>query len=250
MKYIAPISKRFAWKLLKHAPALILFACPFLPAPAYGQTPSVKEYIYLDGKAIAVESSLNGYIPAPQLLYADVNPSGQVEVRWCIDSYVAANFEIERIPGGVTQVSGGQGCISWYDTNVSSGVAYAYRVRAKNAFGLAGPYSGRDIAAKIAFSNNPLGAGVDFVQAQHLMELRQAVASVRTCAGLNAPTWTDENLSGVQIKAIHLVELRNQLDSALQQLQVSLPEYTDGSITAGVTVVKASHVQEIREKLK
>jgi hypothetical protein len=222
------------------------------PGWVYGQSSSTKAYIYLDGKIVAVESGAeySGPIPTPQLSYAAIGQANQIEVRWCIGSYVAAHFDIEKIPGGTIEVDGGQGCISWYDTNLSNGNTYAYRVRAKDYIGNTGSYSARDIATLLTYSNDPLAAGTDLIRSQHFTEMRQAVASVRTCAGLGAPTWTDSNLSGVQVKAIHLTEIRDQLNEALDSLAVPRPSYTDASIVSGVTVVKATHIQEIRNKLK
>jgi hypothetical protein len=219
---------------------------------SHGQTTSSKEIIYMNGKAIATESgdgSLAGVF-TPQSLSATYLSGNQTEVQWCTGAYAAAAFEIEKIPGGTIQISGGQGCLSWTDTNVSSGTTYAYRIRAKDVFGNAGSWSNRDIATAMAFSSDPIAAGNTTIMAQHFSELRQSVASVRTCANLGAPSWTDANLSGATIKAIHLTEIRNQLNQALDYLNVPRPGYTDPTIVAGSTIVRAAHVQEIRDKVR
>ncbi len=229
-----------------------LIWCALSVGLVYGQ--SAKEYIYLNGRVIAVE---NGYgyspdVPVPTLDYA-VYQGGQVQVRWCLYSYAAAHFLIDRRNGSntsTTQVAGGEGCHVWNDSNAASGNTYEYHVHAQDAGNHAGAPSNSDIATVMTFSNDPLSAGVDFVRAQHFVEMRQAVSSVRTCAGLGAPTWTDSSLSGVQVKAIHLTEIRDQLNQALNQLQVPVPGYTDPSIVPGSTVIKAAHVQEIREKVR
>jgi hypothetical protein len=205
----------------------------------------------MNGKAIATESgdgSLSSVL-APQSLSATYLSGNQIQVQWCTGAYYATAFEVEKIPGGTIQLGGGQGCLSWTDTNVSSGATYAYRIRAKDALGNAGAYSNRDIATAMAFSNDPISIG-NTIMAQHFSELRQAVASVRACANLGAPSWTDANLSGAVIKSLHITEIRDQLNQALDSMSVPRPSYTDPTIVAGSTSVKAVHVQEIREKVR
>ncbi len=127
--------------------SIALTWCALSTGLVQAQISSSKEYIYLSGRVIAVESGYNYFasIPTPELLYA-TNKGKEIEVKWCISAYTAANFEIERIPGGTMQVRGGEGCQIWHDGNVSSGSTYAYRVRAKSSLGNVSRYSNSYIA--------------------------------------------------------------------------------------------------------
>jgi hypothetical protein len=84
----------------------------------------------------------------------------------------------------------------------------------------------------------------------HFEQLREAVDYVRFAAGLGGADWTDTSLSGVSLKAVHLMEIRSNLASALSALGVSAPSYTDSEIEAGTTVIKKAHVDELRAAVK
>ena len=59
-------------------------------------------------------------------------------------------------------------------------------------------------------------------------------------------TFTDSNLSGVVVKAVHFQELRDGLTQARSSLALPALTFTDPTLTQGVTVVKAAHMQELR----
>jgi polygalacturonase len=132
---------------------------------------------------------------------------------------------------------------------VSSGTTYIYRVRAVDGQGNYSAFSNSDIATTIIFTDDPLVVGVTIVKAQHLTQLRQAVDAVRAAAALGGASWSDSAPAGVVIKAVHITELRSNLDQARSLLGLSTGSYTD-AITPGVTVVKAIHIQELRDRVK
>lgn len=111
-------------------------------------------------------------------------------------------------------------------------------------------YSNIDLATTVSFTDHPLAVGMTLVKAQHLTELRQGVSAVRATAGLAAAAWTDPTLSGVFIKAVHIQELRDNLNPALTTLGFTAPTYTDPTLTAGSTVVKKAHIEELRQAVK
>ncbi len=51
------------------------------------------------------------------------------------------------------------------------------------------------------------------------------------------------------IKAVHVVELRARLDEARAVLGLPAANYTDPTLTVGVTTVKAVHIQELRQRV-
>ena len=48
------------------------------------------------------------------------------------------------------------------------------------------------------------------------------------------------------VRAVHFIELRTALGEAAGQAGVTPPSYTDVTLTAGVTVIRAIHLNELR----
>ncbi len=99
----------------------------------------------------------------------------------------------------------------------------------------------------LAFTDDPLQAGVTAVKAVHLTELRQAIANLRAQYGLAPMTWTDPNLvpRSALIKATHLAELRTALSDLYLAAGRQAPAFSAAPV-AGVTVVTAAQLAEIR----
>jgi hypothetical protein len=190
-------------------------------------------------------------IPAPQLTSATAITGNQVQLIFTIGPYIAPAFQIQRMPDNHEWwIWGSYGQFIAYDNTTVPGTTYKYRVRVMQDLNVYGPYSNWQVASTISFSDDPLTAGSSVIESQHFQELRQAVAAVRSVAGLPAPTWTDANLQGLPVKSLHLTEIRNQLNQAFDALQIARPDYTDPIIVPGVTVIKAAHIQEIRQAIK
>jgi subtilisin family serine protease len=86
------------------------------------------------------------------------------------------------------------------------------------------------------------------IKAVHITELRTRIDEVRTARGLSKFSWTDATLTqnSTPIKAVHFQELRTALDAAYTAAGKTLPSYTDPTIVAGSTVIKAAHITELR----
>lgn len=98
--------------------------------------------------------------------------------------------------------------------------------------------------SSIAFSDDPLVLQLTKVKAVHVVELRNAVNTLRAANGLGAFTFTDLSLAGVKIKAVHIAELRTALNDVYTQRSRPLPVYTDPVLTA--MQVKGIHMSELR----
>jgi hypothetical protein len=120
-----------------------------------------------------------------------------------------------------------------------------YKVRA-NAGATATAYTAPDLATTVIFTDLTL-TGVN-IKAVHITELRTAVNAVRTLAGLPAASLTDPTITpGVTlVKAAHLTELRSGLDAARSTLSLPAQSYTDSTITPLSTMVKAQHFLDLR----
>ena len=95
------------------------------------------------------------------------------------------------------------------------------------------------------FTQPVLTAGSTIVKAVDVTELRTAVNAVRTLAGTGPFGFTDPTLSGIPIKAIHLTQLRNQLDAARSSLTLSQAIYSTPAVSAG-GVVRKANIDDLR----
>ena len=141
--------------------------------PAFGQVMGVKEYIHLNGRVLAVETSvqtISSIIQAPVLLWAKESKDNSIEVRFCVVDYAATNFEIEKnTSSNVIRIKGGEGCRTWHDSDVNPGTVYTYRVRALDKNGEAGNYSNKDSAKIVSFADTPISTESPGLTTRHSM---------------------------------------------------------------------------------
>jgi len=107
--------------------------------------------------------------------------------------------------------------------------------------------SNTDYATTIQFTDVPAGSATA-IKAVHLSELRQAVDTIRVAGGGSAFTWTDASLSGIRVKAQHVSELRSNLATAMTPFGATPGPYTY-SIFSGQTI-HAADVNELRTNVK
>jgi hypothetical protein len=98
----------------------------------------------------------------------------------------------------------------------------------------------------VPFTDESL-SGVD-MKAIHIVELRDRINVVRVAHGLPPFTWTDPSPTAgtTFVRAAHIQELRAALAAAFIAAGRTPPLYTDPSIDAGVTTIKAVHITELR----
>jgi len=88
------------------------------------------------------------------------------------------------------------------------------------------------------------------IKAVHILELRAAIDDTRAAKGLLPYNFEDPGLgAGTAIRAVHLTQLRTALTEAYAAAQLPAPLFTDPQITPGVTTIKAAHITEIRAAL-
>ncbi len=111
-------------------------------------------------------------------------------------------------------------------------------------------------SAKATFSktytDDPITAQSTSIKATHITELRQAINTLRSNNSLSAFTFTDSTLTAgsTQVRKVHITELRTALDGVYDAQSKTRPTYTDSTITAGQTTIKKAHIAEIRSNVK
>ena len=77
----------------------------------------------------------------------------------------------------------------------------------------------------------------------HLSQLRTAINTMRSAAGLSAVTFTDPTITAQStiVKAVHLTQLRTALDQARAALGLPALSYTNP-----LTTIRAVHFEELR----
>jgi hypothetical protein len=99
------------------------------------------------------------------------------------------------------------------------------------------------------FTDDPLLPGMQ-IKAVHFIELRSAVDLVRSIVGLPGFDWTDPTLTPeiTPARVVYLTALRTALDQAyLASVPPQPPPvYTDPTLAPGITIIKADHVNDLR----
>jgi len=136
-----------------------------------------------------------------------------------------------------------------YTDNTSTDATYQYQVVALDTSGNTSAASNRDLATTVIFSGDPLLAQTK-IRDVHLTELRQATNSIRAFASLAPATWTDASLVNMPVRAVHVQEVRDRLNEALTAIGITPPTYTDPTLIGGTTMIKTSHITEVRTAAK
>ena len=101
-------------------------------------------------------------------------------------------------------------------------------------------------SAIVPFTDDPLVATASVIRAMHVTELRSRINAIRVRFGLSNITWTNPNLSGLTVQAVHIQEMRSALLSAYSAAGRPPPSFTDPTLVIGGTVVRATHIAELR----
>jgi subtilisin family serine protease len=97
------------------------------------------------------------------------------------------------------------------------------------------------------FTDDPLAGQSTPIKAIHFTELRDAINALRARYSLGALIWSGTAPApGGTVSASHLTDLRAALTLAYLKAGRLAPGYTDSTIAAGVTVIQASHLSELR----
>jgi hypothetical protein len=187
--------------------------------------------------------------PTPVGLSATATGPTTVQLSWT-PSAGAASYQVYRKAAGAGYLSiATPPGASYSDTTASSGAVYLYKVRALDAAARPSPLSAPDLASVAFFTDDPATTST-VVKAVHFTELRTVINAMLAAGGLASATFTDPALNGVPVKAIHLQELRAAVSQARAALGVPALTFTDPAINAGTSVVRAVHVNDLRNGTK
>ncbi len=188
---------------------------------------------------------------APTNLTVSATSSTHIQLSWTASSGAVDHYQIERsisLAGPFTPIANATSA-SFDDTNVANLHSYLYRVRAIDVLGGQSAPSNMVFGTAISFLDPQLFANVTEIKAQHLYDLRAAVNAVRALVpGMNAATWTQNNLYRAIIYGNDVQELRNRLDEALASLRAPVSAYEDPQLVSGVTPIRKKHVEQLRER--
>jgi hypothetical protein len=182
----------------------------------------------------------------PTGLDAHATTTTNVSVSWN-PSPTAAQYEVMRASASSGYVTVATTAATSINDVVTAAATYVYKVRAIDASSRLSPFSVPDAATTMSFSNDPAVATATIIRAVHITELRQAVNLMRAAAGLGGGSFTDPLTT---IKTLAFEELRTALNQARAALGLIPISYTDPTLVAGTTVVKAAHIQELRNGVK
>jgi hypothetical protein len=209
------------------------------------QAASVVETVE-NGELALVNGSITVVVPAaPAGVVATAANPAQVNVTW--NSVAGAvHYEVWRsVDGGAFALAGSPSVPAMSDGTVAASKTYLYRVRAVNGPHVS-PFSNVDAATTIAFTDDPIVPQSTRVKAVHLTQLRTAVNAMRASASLS-PLAADATIGvGLRIRAQHITALRTGLSEARAAIGLPALSFTDATLT----VVKAVHVQELRDGVK
>ncbi len=97
-----------------------------------------------------------------------------------------------------------------------------------------------------------ISTGVTQVRANHIVELRNAVNSLAAFRGSKSYTWTDTTISTgtTPIRPSHIRELRAGVDSVLSSAVITSGAWTDSTISTGTTLIRVIHIDELRRRIE
>ena len=99
------------------------------------------------------------------------------------------------------------------------------------------------------FTDSGLTSGVLAPRALHLTELRREIDTLRWQLGLPAFAWTDETIVQrvTPVRVVHMTELRTALNQIYAAAGRNVPTYTDETLVPGITTIRSVHWLELQD---
>jgi hypothetical protein len=188
----------------------------------------------------------------PPQVRAAMSPSlpGYVDVLWS-RIHGAAGYRVWRktsLAAPWEQVHAVIEYASSWRTPIPSNEVWLLAVTAFDSSGQSSPMSVPDLVMAVSWTDATIARGAA-VRARHIVELRTAIARLRTFAALAAFPYTRTVAAGQRIRTTDVTELRTALTQARHAIGIAAMTFTDPTLTARATRIKAAHLGELREGL-
>ncbi|HKO57363.1 MAG TPA: zinc-dependent metalloprotease family protein [Thermoanaerobaculia bacterium] len=192
-------------------------------------------------------SDVNFAISAPPpVVAATATTSTNVAVSWAAIPGATSYEVYRRGSGGGYVLVGTAAGTSFDDNTAASNTAYLYAAKTVSSGGTS-PLGSPDLATTVIFTDPTLSAQSTPVRVVHITQLRAAVNAVRALTNMGGYPFADPSLAaGDQAKGAHIINLRTALNEAFGALALSVPSYTDPTIT----IIRTPHVKELRDALQ
>jgi len=202
----------------------------------------------LDGQGLGTINNDDGAAP-PANVVATASAATAVGLTWTAASG-APGYRVYRSSNAVSySLVGSPSGTSFSDTTAAADTAYLYKVR--SFAGSESADSNIDLATTVIFTDDPISIGATSVKVVHFTQLLTAVNAVRTLAGLGTVAFTGPlPATNINVARRHVLDLRGGLDPARSFLGLAPLTYTDTTITAGITPIRAAHLTELRNGVK
>ncbi len=227
---------------------------------------------FLNEAAVDVSSTSCSSSGVPNNVYG----FGRLDIKAAVD-LAASTLNITAVIPPAGRTSGGQSVkltgsftnlstvtmggnsATWFYSNGTSEITVTTPAHAVGAVSIGltptsgSPYTKTNAFAYLptVFTDDALVVGMTTAKAQHVLELRNAIDSLRLVAGLGLAPWTDPTLSpsNTIIKAVHITELRTYLENVAALLGYGAGSYTDAALSGGF-VIKRVHIEELRQRIR
>jgi hypothetical protein len=132
------------------------------------------------------------------------------------------------------------------DAGLAPNTTFIYKVIAIGS--VTNATSNNDVATTIQWqSTADVGSAV--LSAQDFSELRRGIDYVRVAAGKPINTWAESIDQITPLRAAHMNEMRDKLEEALLTIGAPLPSYQYPDPVAGVSLIRARDVTDLRDKV-
>lgn len=152
------------------------------------------------------------------------------------------HYEVWRLASGTWSLLATTTAESYVDHALSFGMTIVYKVRAIAPNATASSFTNPDPVTTYFDQPSP---SQWIIYAVHLQDLRNEANLLRGAAGLPAATFTDPNPYEKVVRAVHFNQLRTAIDQARATIGLTPTAWAE-PIVAGVTLIKQSHRNEIR----
>jgi Bacterial Ig-like domain (group 3)/FG-GAP-like repeat len=182
----------------------------------------------------------------PIQLIATSSASGATTAYWS-EVQGAASYKLYRraTHGGPWTLVGSYPGNFTSSLTVPPGTTQLFAVSAVDSNGNESALGTPDLATAVTFTDPVLGKHTTRVKAQHFLELRNAIHSVRAFAGLAPFSYTTTVAAGQRIRKTDLLELRTALTQARDAIGI-VTSFTDPT----PTTIRGVHMTELRFRLQ